>query len=205
MYPNICRIQRCITYRTFKATFGATDDTHCGKVAFPAIQAAPSFSSSFPKLFGSREIPCLIPCAIDQVCAFRLEMARLLNTWAALQDPYFRLTRDVAPRLGFHKPALIHSMFVPGLQGPQGKMSSSDPTSAIFVTDSAAQIKKKVQKYAVSGGRETIAEHREKGGIPEKDVAYLYLSFFMDDDEKLKQLHDVRNDYCTIMHMVTLD
>jgi len=40
---------------------------------------------------------CLVPCAIDQ-------------------DPYFRLARDVAPRLSRKKPALIHSKFIPALQ-----------------------------------------------------------------------------------------
>ena len=39
-----------------------------GKMAFPAVQAAPSFSSTFPQIFGDKkDIPCLIPCAIDQV------------------------------------------------------------------------------------------------------------------------------------------
>lgn len=39
-----------------------------GKISFPAIQAAPSFSSSFPQIFGGKkDVPCLIPCAIDQV------------------------------------------------------------------------------------------------------------------------------------------
>jgi len=39
-----------------------------GKIAFPAIQAAPSFSNSFPHIFGEKtDIMCLIPCAIDQV------------------------------------------------------------------------------------------------------------------------------------------
>lgn len=39
-----------------------------GKISFPAIQAAPSFSNSFPHIFGDRhDVPCLIPCAIDQV------------------------------------------------------------------------------------------------------------------------------------------
>ena len=32
------------------------------------------------------------------------------------QDPYFRMTRDVAPRLGYSKPALIESSFFPALQ-----------------------------------------------------------------------------------------
>lgn len=51
-----------------------------GKISFPAVQAAPSFSNSFPKIFRDRtDIQCLIPCAIDQVrrqswagCGFRL-------------------------------------------------------------------------------------------------------------------------------------
>jgi tryptophanyl-tRNA synthetase len=33
-----------------------------------------------------------------------------------VQDPYFRMTRDVAPRLGYSKPALIESTFFPALQ-----------------------------------------------------------------------------------------
>ena len=35
------------------------------------------------------------------------------------------MTRDVAPKLGYEKPALIHSKFFPSLEGPGGKMSSS--------------------------------------------------------------------------------
>ncbi|KAF5940360.1 hypothetical protein HYC85_021527 [Camellia sinensis] len=62
-------------------------------------------------------------------------------------DPYFRMTRDVAPRIGFHKPALIESSFFPALQGETGKMSASDPNSAIYVTDSSKDIKNKGQTY----------------------------------------------------------
>lgn len=42
-------------------------------------------------------------------------------------------------------------------------MSASDPTSAIFVTDTAAQIKNKVNRHAFSGGGETVEEHRANG------------------------------------------
>lgn len=48
-------------------------------------------------------------------------------------------------------------------QGETGKMSASDPTSAIFVTDTAKQIKTKINKHAFSGGCATVEEHREKG------------------------------------------
>ena len=33
-----------------------------------------------------------------------------------VQDPYFRMTRDVAPKIGYHKPSLIESKFFPALQ-----------------------------------------------------------------------------------------
>ena len=64
MYPNICKLQKCFTFNAVRASFGFTGSDHTGKIAFPAIQAAPSFSNSFPHLFGSRhDIPCLIPYA----------------------------------------------------------------------------------------------------------------------------------------------
>ncbi|KAJ1633480.1 tryptophanyl-tRNA synthetase, cytoplasmic [Pavlovales sp. CCMP2436] len=170
MYPNIVRIQKLTTYSTVKAIFGFSDSDNIGKHAFPAIQAAPSFSSSFTHIFGQdQRVPCLIPCAIDQ-------------------DPYFRLTRDAAPKLGFLKPALIHSKFFPALQGFDTKMSASDESSAIYVTDTAKQIKDKVNKYAFSGGRDTFEEHRRLGANIEVDVPYAYLSFFEFDDAKLAHI-----------------
>jgi tryptophanyl-tRNA synthetase len=57
------------------------------------------------------------------------------------------MTRDVAPRLNFPKPSLIHSTFFPALQGSQSKMSASDPNSSIFLTDSQKDIKTKVKVY----------------------------------------------------------
>ena len=54
------------------------------------------------------------------------------------------MTRDAAPRLGWPKPALVHSTFFPALQGPHSKMSASDPTSSIFLTDSSEEIHQKV-------------------------------------------------------------
>lgn len=172
MYKNIVQIEKCISLNNVIKCFGFDDTCNIGKISFPAIQAAPSFSNSFPHLFGNRvDIPCLIPCAIDQ-------------------DPYFRLTRDVAPRLGYLKPALIHSKFFPALQGFQTKMGASNSTSAIFISDSAKTIKNKINKYAFSGGQATVEEHRIKGGDPNIDVSYQYLRFFLDDDKKLQEIYD---------------
>jgi tryptophanyl-tRNA synthetase len=88
------------------------------------------------------------------------------------------------------KPALIHSKFLTALQGPGGKMSSSNPNSAIFMSDTANEIKKKINKHAFSGGRETAELQRELGANPDVDVAYTYLTYFEDDDEKLQRIYD---------------
>jgi len=172
MYPNIVKIQKCVTESQVRGIFGFDSSDNIGKFSYPAIQAAPSFSSSFPHIFGpSSKVRCLVPCAIDQ-------------------DPFFRMTRDVAPRLGFLKPAVIHSKFFPALQGPKTKMSASTPISAIFMTDTPEEIKKKVQKYAFSGGQETVEEHRRLGGNCDIDVPYQYMSIFCFDDGKLKRIRE---------------
>jgi len=48
-------------------------------------------------------------------------------------------------------------------QGDSGKMSASVPTSSIFVSDTPKAIKTKINKYAFSGGGDTVEEHRAKG------------------------------------------
>ena len=101
------------------------------------------------------------------------------------------MTRDVAPRLGFFKPALLHSTFFPALQGSQSKMSASVPTTSIFLTDTPNQIKNKINKYAFSGGRDTKEDHEKYGGNTNVDVSYQYLTFFLEDDDKLSDIKQV--------------
>jgi tryptophanyl-tRNA synthetase len=94
----------------------------------------------------------------------------------------------VAQKLKYPKPTLLHSKFFPALQGPQTKMSASDPNSSIYMSDKLAQIKKKVTSHAFSGGQETVEEHRRLGGDTEVDVSYQYLTFFLEDDEELERI-----------------
>ncbi|CAA3017656.1 tryptophan--tRNA ligase, cytoplasmic [Olea europaea subsp. europaea] len=175
-YKNMVKIAKCVTYNKVVGIFGFSGEDHIGKVSFPPVQAAPSFPSSFLHLFsGKDDLRCLIPCAIDQ-------------------DPYFRMTRDVAPRIGYHKPALIESSFFPALQGETGKMSANDPNSAIYVTDSGRDIKNKINKYAFSGGQDSIENHRKYGANLEVDIPIKYLDFFLEDDVELEH---IRKEYGT--------
>ena len=70
-------------------------------------------------------------------------------------------------------------------------MSASDANSAIYMTDTASQIKNKINKHGFSGGRETEEEHRRLGGDPDVDVSYQYLGFLEDDDELYKKVGEV--------------
>ncbi|KAL2941201.1 Tryptophan--tRNA ligase cytoplasmic [Bienertia sinuspersici] len=169
-FQNMIRIAKCVTLNKVFGIFGFNNEDHIGKIFFPTTEAAPAFSSSFPHLFSGRDnIRCLIPCAIDQ-------------------DPYFRMARDVAPRIGYQKPALIESSFFPALQGEAGKMSGSDPNSAINVTDSAKDIKNKVNRYAFSGGQDSVENHRKYGANLEVDIPVKYLGFFLEEDAELEHI-----------------
>lgn len=167
MYPNILKTQKHITFNQIKGIFGFDESDNIGKYAFPPVQAVPAFSSTFPHIFGNKtDVQCLIPAAIDQ-------------------DPYFRMTRDVASKLKYMKPASLYSTFFPALQGAKTKMSSSAANTSILLTDDAKMVKNKINKYALSGGRQTVEEHRKLGADLEIDVPCMWLNFFMEDDDRL--------------------
>lgn len=62
LYPNVLKVQKHVTFNQIKGIFGVDGSSNSGKIAFPAVQAAPSFSNSFPHIFGpTKKVPCLIP------------------------------------------------------------------------------------------------------------------------------------------------
>ncbi len=167
MYNVALRIAKHVTGSTAKAVFGFTDSSNIGIQFFPAIQAAPCFLES---LFTSENVSSLIPAAIDQ-------------------DPYWRIARDVAPKLGLFKPTQIHSRFLPGL-GKGGKMSSSIPETCIFLVDPPQMGAKKVMN-AFTGGRATIEEQKKLGGDPSICSVFQYDYFlFESNDSKLRDIEE---------------
>jgi tryptophanyl-tRNA synthetase len=166
LYPQALRVAKKLTYSTVKASFGFKDDSNVGKIFFTSMQSVPCF---LPSVLAKKNIPCLIPLAIDQ-------------------DAHFRITRDIMPKLGYYKPAILHQRFLPALSG-SGKMSASEGVT-IYTTDTPKEVKDKINKYAFSGGKDTVVEHRKHGGNPDIDSAYQWLTFFEDDDKKLKKIYD---------------
>jgi tryptophanyl-tRNA synthetase len=160
LYPIALEVAKRITLSTARAVFGFSNSTNIGMIGFPSIQAAPCF---LPSILEGKPIPVLIPAAIDQ-------------------DPYWRMTRDVAERLGYYKPAQIHSKFLPGL-GISGKMSSSKPETALFTTDDPEIVEKKVSS-AFTGGQATVALQRKLGGNPAGCPVFWYLRYFFDTERQ---------------------
>ncbi len=169
MYKEACKVAKKITFSMVKSSFGLNESSNIGLIFYTSVQAVPAFLSS---IIHKKKIPCLIPHAVDQ-------------------DPHFRLTRDILPKLGYYKPASIQSIFLPPLTGNQGKMSSSKSNVAVLTTDSPKEVENKIKKYAFSGGQKTTKEHREKGGNPDVDVSFQYLKmFFEPDDKKLERIYE---------------
>lgn len=163
-------LARHATFNEFKAVYG---DITPGKMMSALLQAADMLHPQLKEFEGI--CPVIVPVGVDQ-------------------DPHIRLARDISQRikdLRLMQLSSTYHFFAPGLGG--GKMSASEPNSYIALTDTAQEVRKKINKYAFSGGQATIEEHRKKGGNPDVDISFQYLRMFFEPDDK--KLEKIRQDY----------
>ena len=156
-----------VTFNEFKAVYGEISP---GKIISALLQASDMLHPQIPEFEGP--IPVIVPVGIDQ-------------------DPHIRLARDMSRRIKtykFNELCSTYHEFVPGLSG--GKMSSSDPTSFVALSEDIKSVEKKIRRYAFSGGKDTIEEHRKHGGNPNIDISYQWLTFLEENDTRLKKIHD---------------
>ena len=160
VYPIAATFAKDLTQSTIEAVYG--DPPNAGVSFYPAVQATHLL---LPQLIEGRH-PTLVPIAVDQ-------------------DPHVRVTRDVAAkeRYPVDKPGALLSKFLPSLTGP-GKMSAAGEEPSLDLDSSREEVFETVRTHAYSGGRTSVDEHREHGGDPELDVAYQYLYYFFEDDDK---------------------
>ncbi|KAK9858034.1 hypothetical protein WJX84_008245 [Apatococcus fuscideae] len=97
-------------------------------------------------------VKCLIPCAIDQ-------------------DPYFRMTRDVAPRLG-------------GLRKDECKR----PDQRCLRHRHARGDQGESLQARLLWGKDTLEQQLSEGADLSTDVPFKWLSFFLEDDEELADI-----------------
>jgi tryptophanyl-tRNA synthetase len=127
-----------------------------------------------PQLVEGRH-PTLVPIAVDQ-------------------DPHVRICRDIAAkeRYDVEKPGALLSKFLPSLTGP-GKMSSSDETPSIRLTDDRDTVFEKIRAHAYSGGQSSTKKHRKQGGDPAVDVPYQFLYYFFEESDD--RIHELAREY----------
>ncbi|MBS3083818.1 tryptophan--tRNA ligase [Candidatus Pacearchaeota archaeon] len=170
IYTNIynlaIKLSTKVNLSEIKATYGYENDDNIGLHFYPTIQAAHIL---FPQhKFGIKNTLVII---------------------GPDEDAHIRICRDIASRMGYEKPSILHSTFMPGTDG--AKMSKSK-NNALFFNDDKKMIINKIGK-AFSGGQKTIEEHRKIGGNPEVDVSCLYLSkYFLNEKESKKLFEDYR-------------
>ncbi len=169
IYTNIynlaIKLSKGLTLSEVKAVYGYTPDQNIGLQFYPTVQSAHII---FPLTRGYDDV--LVPIGADE-------------------DSHMRVCRDLAAKFGFVKPAALHSIFMPGLDGE--KMSKSR-NNGIFLFEDEKSIKKKIMN-AFSGGQASIEEHRKLGGNPDVDMAYFYLkNYFLERDEAESLAEDYR-------------
>ena len=167
LYKQAVRVSKYLTFSIVKDAFGFGNETNVGTLFYTSMQAVPAFLKSVQE---GRNIPCLIPLGLDQ-------------------DVHFRVARNAIDKLGYYKPAIMHSKFLPSLKGGP-KMSSSDPDNTIYLNDSPETVVKKVNK-AITGQQSTSELQKKLGGDPDKCAVCQYNRYiFEPDGKKLKKIFD---------------
>jgi tryptophanyl-tRNA synthetase len=103
-----------------------------------------------------------------------------IDNQLAFTEPNFNGYGFIAPSATFHR-------FMTGLTGE--KMSSSKPESAIFLTDTPVDAKKKIMR-AKTGGAISLEQQKKEGGNPDECMVYeLLLYHLIEDDKELKDVY----------------
>ncbi len=109
----------------------------------------------------------------------QLEDIKTIDITLAKTEPQFGGYGFIQPSATFHR-------FMTGLTGE--KMSSSKPESAIFLTDSPEESRKKIMN-AKTGGAVTLEQQKKEGGNPKECVIYeLFLYHLIEDDSELNDI-----------------
>ncbi|MBW2987738.1 tryptophan--tRNA ligase [Candidatus Woesearchaeota archaeon] len=162
VYNFAIKLSRGTTMSALRAVYGYNMEDNCGLFFYPAVQSAHILMPQLKEHGGHDHV--LVPIGPDE-------------------DAHIRIGRDLAPKFGLVKPAILHAFFIPGLKG--GKMSTTDPGSAIFLEDDPKTAKAKIMK-AKTGGRETADLQKKYGADFEICMVYKYLElFYLRKDEIL--------------------
>ena len=157
-----------VTLATMKAIYG---ERHIGLYISALIQAGDILLPQLKDFNGPK--PTVVPVGIDQ-------------------DAHLRLTRDLANKFRrkfkFVPPSSTYHKILKGLDGSP-KMSKRNPMSFFTLNETPNTIAKKIS-YAFTGGRATIDEQKELGGVPEICPIYeIEMCHFVEDDKDMVETY----------------
>jgi tryptophanyl-tRNA synthetase len=102
-------------------------------------------------------------------------------------NEHLAITEPLFDGYGFMQPSATFHRFITGLTGD--KMSSSKPESAIFLSDSPQEAKKKIM-HAKTGGAVSLEEQKKHGGNPSECMIYeLFVYHLIEDDAELQSIY----------------
>ena len=153
-----------VTLATMKAIYG---ERHIGLYLSALIQAGDILLPQHKEFGGPK--PTVVPVGVDQ-------------------DAHLRLTRDLAnkfrKKFKFMPPSSTYHKILKGLDGSP-KMSKRNPMSYFTLNETPKAIGKKIA-CAFTGGRATVEEQKEQGGIPEICPIYeIEMCHFVEDDKEV--------------------
>ena len=119
-------------------------------IFYTSLQSAPCFIE---------DKPVLIPLGVDQ-------------------DPHFRLTRDIAPKIET-KTSTNSQHNDSCFRRTGGKNVDLDENGTVYTTDAPNVVKKKINKYAFSGGQPDIEQHRKLEVIQTLMFHFNILEYFL--------------------------
>lgn len=159
------KFSKKVTLNQFLALYGNADP---GRMMAALVQVADIL---YPQL--KRRMPGVIPVGADQTA-------------------HILLTRDIVNRMKKEKfiaPSAIFHKYTPSLDGSI-KMSKSKPESCIELPENPKDACRKIRK-ALTGGRDTLEEHRRLGAVIEKDTVFeLLKQHLVEDDEELNRIYN---------------
>ncbi len=164
-YEFAFEISKKFTFAELSAIYGSLTP---GKIAANFLQYADILHPQLPDYCG--KMPSVTPIALDQ-------------------DPHMRAVRDVTRKLSYNfvMPTSIYIVHQSGLK-EGSKMSSSQPETAIFLSDSPEKAKRKVLR-AFTGGRGTVEEQRKLGGNPDICKVYEIYKYHDPDTQFVKDIY----------------
>ncbi len=164
-YSFVFELSKKISSNMFEGIYGHKD---IGKISAVLLQIGDILHIQLPFMWGKN--PTITGIGLEQ-------------------DPHARITRDISRELNYNLevPSFFYFEHQSGLK-EGSKMSSSEPSTAIFLKDSPAEVKRKILN-AFTGGKETLEEQKENGGNPEICKIYEIIRFHNPDSSFLEKTY----------------